>query len=405
MQWRELFLPAGSSIDGPPFPERVWRMALVALHIAFVLLVALAAADIALSSSHGQRRLVGLIALGVLAVAYLSLGRAALGQEAAARAVGYLVVMTACVGAVAWSNPGALFLLFIVYPQVWFLVEQARPGAVWTALIFSSSTAGVVVAVVQMHHRVFGAISSQLLGVAFSLVIGIWTAQVLEHNRRQSVLIADLERAQSELATAHHERGVLAERERVARDVHDTLAQGYTSIVMLAQTAAASADRSVTQERLALIEEVARDNLQEARTLVGALSPVEIDGTTLREALTHLVDRFARETGTGVTLHLDADTTGLTRADEVVLLRAAQEALSNARRHAAATAVSLRLERAGHEIAVRVTDDGIGFVPPTPSGSGLAGLRRRLEQAGGSLEVESELGSGTQVIARMVPGS
>ena len=206
---------------------------------------------------------------------------------------------------------------------------------------------------------------------------------------------------------------MLAERERLAREVHDTLAQGYTSIVVLAQSAAASvdADPAATRERLALIEEVARDNLQEARAVVAAFRPVALDGSTLVEALERLADRFGRETG--VTARVDTAALGeglaLRRDEEIVLLRGAQEALTNVRRHAGASSVVIRLSRVadgagGRQVSVHVEDDGVGFDPSSARGAGLEGLRGRVAQVGGAVDVASAPGAGTRVTVR-VPAS
>jgi signal transduction histidine kinase len=254
---------------------------------------------------------------------------------------------------------------------------------------------------------VAGAVASQGVGLAFSLLFGTWTSGLLAQGRRQADLIAELQRTQAELAAAHHERGVLAERERVAREVHDTLAQGYTSIVMLAQSAVANLAEhpDAARERLALIEEVARDNLREARAVVAALMPVELDGRTLRDALAALADRFGRETGIPVTLSVDTDTGGLRRDEQVVLLRTAQETLSNTRRHADAHAVSMRLRRAEGRLVLDIRDDGVGFDADAPAGNGLVGLRRRLDEVGGTLQIETAPGRGTRVVATMVAGT
>jgi signal transduction histidine kinase len=246
------------------------------------------------------------------------------------------------------------------------------------------------------------------IGIAFSLALGVWISRVLRESAERASLIAQLEATRSELAAAERERGVLAERERLAQEVHDTLAQGYTSIVVLAQTADAllPADPEAARERLAVIEEVARDNLAEARAVVAAFRPVALDGSTLVEALHRLAERFARETGLAVRVDtgaLDA-APGLRRDEEVVLLRGAQEALTNVRRHAGATAVVLRLSRVGSQVSVHVEDDGVGFDPASVSVSGLEGLRGRVEQVGGEVDVASLPGAGTRVTVR-VPGA
>ena len=202
---------------------------------------------------------------------------------------------------------------------------------------------------------------------------------------------------------------MLAERERLAREVHDTLAQGYTSIVVLSQTAAAQVDTdpAAARERLALIEEVARDNLGEARAMVAAFAPVALEDSTLVEALERLADRFGRETGLAVRLDTAALTgeVALRRDEEVVLLRGAQEALTNVRRHADARSVVVRLSVTGEgdrrQVSVHVEDDGVGFDPTSVQGTGLEGLRGRVAQVGGAVDVASSPGEGTRVTLRV----
>ena len=140
--------------------------------------------------------------------------------------------------------------------------------------------------------------------------------------------------------------------------------------------------------------------------MVAAFRPVALDGSTLVEALQQLAARFARETGLAVRVDTSAldGAPGLRTDEEVVLLRGAQEALTNVRRHADASAVVLRLARVGAQVSVHVEDDGIGFDPATVTVSGLEGLRGRVAQVGGEVDVASVPGSGTRVTVR-VPGS
>jgi signal transduction histidine kinase len=273
----------------------------------------------------------------------------------------------------------------------------------------AAGTVGPLVHVAQGTEPFHGP-AQTLVGVAFSLAMGLWVMNVLEHSAQRASLIRELESTRAELAALHHQQGIVAERERLAREVHDTLAQGYTSIVVLAQTAAAALPDSptVAGERLGVIEEVARDNLAEARAMVAAFSPMALDSATLVEALHRLAERFGRETG--ITTRLDVaalDEAGfrLSRSEEIVLLRGAQEALANVRRHASASAVVLRLSRVGSgdagQVSVHVEDDGIGFDPEASQGVGLAGLRDRAAEVGGDVDVASSPGRGTRVTVRV----
>ena len=129
------------------------------------------------------------------------------------------------------------------------------------------------------------------------------------------------------MATLSAERGALAERERLAGEIHDTLAQGFTSIIMLLQAARGTADRA-GQYR------TARENLAEARTLITALRPAPLSGATLEEALGRITAQFGEELAVSTTFEVRGDSRTTSTKVEVVLLRAAQEALANVRKHA-----------------------------------------------------------------------
>ena len=396
---------------GEPLSERGWRATVVGVHVISAVVWVLAVVSAAVGDAvDGDRRAPALGVLAALAVAYAVLGVPAIGAAARRRAVAYLVVLVTAFGLLGWLAPGLLFLLFLAYPQVWFAVQGTLAGVSWTLLLGLASAAGPVLTAVTAGsgRNAADVVLETGVGIAFSLALGVWISRVLRESAERASLIGQLEATRSELVAAERERGVLAERERLAQEVHDTLAQGYTSIVVLAQTADAllPADPEAARERLAVIEEVARDNLAEARAVVAAFRPVALDGSTLVEALQRLAERFARETGLAVRVDtgaLDA-APGLRRDEEVVLLRGAQEALTNVRRHAGATAVVLRLSRVGSQVSVHVEDDGVGFDPAAVPSSGLEGLRDRVEQVGGEVDVASVPGTGTRVTVR-VPGT
>jgi signal transduction histidine kinase len=205
----------------------------------------------------------------------------------------------------------------------------------------------------------------------------------------------------------------MAERERMAREIHDTLAQGMTSVVMLAQTAAVELQRGSLDPvagRLAAIEDTARENLAEARALVAAFTPVALTGATLAEVLRRQAERFAAETGVDVQVSLDMpddEVAALPQAQQVVLLRAAQESLANVRKHAGATSVLISLSMSAGGVGIEIRDDGSGFSVESAagrSGFGLAAMRGRVEESGGTVSVESAPGRGTRV-AVLIPSS
>jgi signal transduction histidine kinase len=380
------------------------RAVVVVFSAAFAVLVAIAAVQVATGdAAHGLL----LAVLAVWALAYAVLAVPAFADQAGWRPRAFLAVHVAVVAVLAWEQPSLLFVMFLAYPVVWFVVDSIRAGVLWTLALAVAGLLGPTIAWAHGDEPLWGP-GETLVGAVLSLLLGLWITRSLELSAQRAALIEQLEQTRAELAVAHHEAGVVAERERLAREVHDTLAQGYTSIVVLSQTAAAqlAADPAAARERLALIEEVARENLAEARAMVAAFSPVPLEDATLVEALHRLAERFGRETGMSTrvdTAALDG-APALSRNDEVVLLRGAQEALSNVRRHAGASAVVLRLAAVGGAVSVHVEDDGVGFDPSAADGHGLAGLRSRVAEVGGELDVVSAPGEGTRVTVR-VPGA
>jgi signal transduction histidine kinase len=376
------------------------------LSAGFALLIAIAAVQAAWGDVHAPRGLL-LACLAIWALAFALLGMPALATQTGWRPRAFLAVHVAVVAVLAWEQPSLLFVMFLAYPLVWFVVDSLLAGVLWTLALAVAGLAGPTIAWAHGDEPLWGP-GETLVGAVLSLLLGLWITRTLELSAQRAALIEELESTRAELAAAHHEQGVAAERERWAREVHDTLAQGYTSIVVLAQTAAAQVgpDPDAARERLGLIEEVARENLAEARAMVAAFSPVPLEGTTLVEALHRLAERFGRETGLSTrvdTAALDS-APALSRNDEVVLLRGAQEALTNVRRHAGATSVVLRLSTVGGVVSMHVEDDGVGFDPAVAGGHGLAGLRSRVAEAGGEVDVVSAPGAGTRVTVR-VPGA
>jgi signal transduction histidine kinase len=218
----------------------------------------------------------------------------------------------------------------------------------------------------------------------------------MEENSRLHAQLVDQARA----------AGVTEERQRLAGEIHDTLAQGLTGII--AQLEAAEHTRQDPGElsrHLASAAGLARSSLTEARRSVRALRPGQLETASLPEALAELASGWAEQTG--VTARLDTVGTPVRAGAEVeaAVFRTAQEALSNVTKHARAQRVQLTLSYAGDTLLLDVADDGTGFDPAAPrpargsGGYGLTGMEQRLDRVGGRLTVESAAGLGTTVNA------
>ncbi len=202
------------------------------------------------------------------------------------------------------------------------------------------------------------------------------------------------------------ETAVLKERQRLAREIHDTLAQDFTSIVTHLEAAESALHTSpdVARAHLERARRAAREGLTEARRVVWALRPDILTRTDLAQALKRVAHRWQEETGIPVHVTITGTPRPLPGDTDVVLLRAAQEALSNVRKHARATRVDVTLTYMGDHINLDVQDNGIGFNPSVLNageGFGLHAMRERVEARGGQVIIESGPGEGTTVVVKM----
>jgi signal transduction histidine kinase len=292
------------------------------------------------------------------------------------------------------------YLLFMLNPQLFAMLDAWRWRVVLLVLLYGQI---IVWTLIDSGFTLF---SFAMIGLTaavpmiFALLIGGYISGIIAQSRQRRELIAELTRTREALAAERHDAGVRAERERLAAEIHDTLAQGFTSIFMLTQAARAALRRSpaAVDGQLELIERAARENLAEARALVGALKPPDLAESGLAEALGRLAERHTRDTGVPVAVVIAGAGPDGTAGVDAVLLRATQEALTNVKRHAAASSVRIELSRADGQAAVAIVDDGRGFDPASAvEGYGLPGLRDRATAYGGTCTVRSAPGAGTTV--------
>ncbi|MBA2443125.1 MAG: sensor histidine kinase [Rubrobacter sp.] len=228
----------------------------------------------------------------------------------------------------------------------------------------------------------------------------------------QAALALENLRLVEEARRAGRQAGVLKERQRLSHEIHDTLAQGFTSIVMNLEAAEGSltpeaGDLRRARRHLDGARRTARESLTEARRLVRDLRPEPLEGAPLTEVLGGVVERWSQESGVRASATVTGTQRQLTPEAEVTLLRVAQEALANTRRHARAERAALTLSFMPGRIVLDVRDDGAGFDPAAgadpgaPGGFGLRGMRERVEAAGGTLSVESTPGEGTSLVAEL----
>lgn len=242
-----------------------------------------------------------------------------------------------------------------------------------------------------------------LMGVS-AIAMGVWISAIVGQSTHRRDLINQLEQAQAELAASEHRRGILEERQRLAREIHDTLTQGFTSIVLHLEAAdqALSGDPDTLKKHMDRAKETARNSLDQARRVVHDLRPDLLEQFSLPDALKRVTDRWSEVTDIKATVSITGDLIPLHPNIEVILLRAAQESLNNIHKHAQATAVQLTVSYMGDVIILDVKDNGIGLNNAPKSslsgGYGLRAMKERVKQYGGSVELESDPGEGTTVV-------
>lgn len=363
--------------------------------IATVATVVLVLVD---AGSTGSRLVASGLVVGCWAGWPLYARRRAVEERADRRfTAAYAVVLAGALGAATALAPQASWALFVVISQLYWLLplRVAIIASIGLTLLLP------VIGPLLRGESPDGTLLPQSLFLTgFGVLVGVYIHRLASESAERARLIAELEQSQAEAAELSHRAGAAAERERMAGEIHDTLAQGFTSIVTLLQAAQAEfeTDPAAAHRHVALAVAAAKENLREARGLVAATAPEALAGHSLPDAVGAQVERFAAETGADAAHGTSGTPRTLPAEREVVLLRAAQELLANVARHAGAGHVSVRLDYAD-DITLTVADDGAGFDPSRVGthSYGLAMMRVRLERLGGRLELDTAPGAGTTV--------
>lgn len=243
---------------------------------------------------------------------------------------------------------------------------------------------------------------------AIGVGIPIMARSEMEERKREE-LVAQLEDALHENAGLHaqlvvqaRESGVLDERQRLAGEIHDTIAQGLAGIITqlqaAEQTGTLSSDATEHTDRALAL---ARESLTEARRSVSALTPGELGVAHLPEALTTLVERWSADHEVTASMEITGTPIPLSPAIDVSLFRVVQEALRNVGKHAGASRVGVTLSYSGPEVLLDVRDNGRGFDETDGTGFGLTSMRQRIRGIGGHVEIQSAPGDGTSLSARV----
>jgi signal transduction histidine kinase len=235
----------------------------------------------------------------------------------------------------------------------------------------------------------------------------VMIAKLTAANQQLQDALAENAALQEQLVTQAREAGIAEERQRMAREIHDTLAQGLTGIITQLQAAEQAGDTAVHGRHVRTAIDLARESLSEARRSVNELAPEPLSKARLPEALRAVTGRFNERHGVEASVTTTGEPRPIAPELEVALLRTAQEALANVAKHARASRVGLTLSYMEDQVTLDVRDDGVGFVPGAAAperrngngGFGLAAMRQRLDGVAGILEIESEPDGGTAISA------
>lgn len=287
-----------------------------------------------------------------------------------------VLLVTAGVPAIWLAFPLALLQMHVLGPH---------RGPIAVVL----TTAAAVATGLALGLAPVGAVLGPCLGAAFAVAVVVGLETFVRESEEHQSLIDELVATRRQLAVTEHERGVSAERERLAREIHDTVAQGLSSIELLLRVAEETGDL----KQVHTARDVARKNLAEVRQIVAALAPVDLTGATLEEALSRVV---SRTTGPSVHWMVTGESREIDVSTSAALVRIAQSALANVTRHAGAARVDVTLSYLDDSVLLDIVDDGAGFDPDS-AGFGLSVLRGRAEELGGHVVIESTPGHGTAV--------
>jgi signal transduction histidine kinase len=306
---------------------------------------------------------------------------------------GFLTAFRYLAGAWRWAACAAVALIFGVDQGGGFHRLTVSQVVIWLVL-------GCVDVVLVGLFVLLGAKSEEQNLARKGMI-----ADLAQANQRLEEMMAENTGLQAQLLTQAREAGAGDERQRMAREIHDTLAQGLTGIITQLEAAQQTGHDAERDRRIGNATRLARDSLAEARRSVQALRPQALEDARFPDALAQEVARWSATSGVPAEVKTTGDAMTMHPEVEVTLLRVAQEALANVAKHAAATHAWVTLSYMGDVVTLDVRDDGAGLAGPGRSesggGFGLIAMRQRVNRLAGQLEIESEPGAGTAVSASL----
>ncbi|GHH46994.1 sensor histidine kinase [Lentzea cavernae] len=281
-----------------------------------------------------------------------------------------------------------VFAIFV--PSLYGLAFLALPG--WVAY------AGVVVVSgLWLVPQGTDVGATLLINIGLTTPMAVLIGWIIRAMEREAIRRREMNERLTVLSAENARLQVLEERARVAREMHDTVAQGLTGIVTQLEVAEElTASNDPVRGRIATARRLARDSLVEVRRSIEALRPGPLRDARLGEAVERTVVAWREEHGVPASCTVTGEARVLAPETEVAVLRAVQEALANAGRHARAGRVDVTLSYMEDVVVLDVLDDGVGF-DPSVRGFGLTAMEERVALLGGTVTVESAPGGPTAV--------
>ena len=276
----------------------------------------------------------------------------------------------------------------------WRREDLSTPFADLKTHLEARGVRGLLVSPMMLAGQLAGIVGIRFTGTRAFGLDEIELTKALAH---QATLALELTR----LSQQRRQSAVMEERNRMARDIHDTLAQGFTGVIVQLEAAADATSKKMSKEAREHLEragDLARESLKEARRSVRALRPQALEELDLCEALDRLIRKLTAGTALGTEFNVRGQPAPLPPDWEDNLLRIGQEVLTNALRHSHATEFKAQLVFGPNEIRLELRDNGRGFDPAgRHDGFGLLGMKERVEAMGGQITIQSKIGEGTAI--------
>ncbi|SDL98801.1 Signal transduction histidine kinase [Corynebacterium mycetoides] len=326
---------------------------------------------------------------------------------------GWLMAMTGLWIADMMVTPLAVYWVFILF-FVYLRTFNDWRGVVWVVLGL-----GIAIGAQVPTGLTVGSVIGPVLAALVVMATNYAFTTIERVSKEREALIDELLATRKQLAATERQAGVAQERERLAHEIHDTVAQGLSSIQMLLHaadrdlgaTGLSESELAPARRRIETARRAASNNLAETRAMIAALTPAPLTEASLHRALERIAQDYAQAGGAQIEVESDGEPAVLPMRSEAGLLRIAQGAVSNAVQHSGASKIRVTLTYSPNEVRLDVVDNGRGFTPeeassePTGLGHiGLNAMRSRAEELGGELVVESSPG-GPTAVSVAVPGN